>query len=220
MIIIAIISGTILAGIAYLLFVPIFIEANYLIGGKGRITVAFFPFRIRLKPGKKKAKTKSKPDRETLERQQLKKKKRKQAGFDFKDLFRTEYPTIKRVVVVAAKLIMGLVKVPNYRLRIELAGGLSEPDETGYLYGLVCSLRPILGRSIKLDYRPDFQGEELTGEIKGRVKIRIGSMAKELLLFLHRLPKLKLIKIYLKTRKGGKDGRQTDRPGVIHYERA
>jgi hypothetical protein len=218
MIIIAIIGGTILAGIAYLLFVPIFIEAVYTLGGKIRATISFFPFRFRLKSRAKKAKPK--PEKETLAKESLKKKKRKQAGFDFKDLFRTEYPTIKRVVVAVAKLIMGLVKAPNYRLRVELAGGLDEPDITGYLYGLVCALKPLLGRAIILEYRPDFQSETLSGEIKGRVIVRIGSVAKELLLFLHRLPKLKLIKIYLKTRKGGKDGRQTDRTGVIHYERA
>ena len=221
MIILAIIVGTILAVMTYLLFVPIFVEMAFPIGGdrKGYTVVSLFPFKFRIKSKLKKKKPK--PDTETLARKRLKKKQRRKSKVNFFDLFPDEYPTIKLVIITAVQLVKGIIKAPDsYYLNINLAGGLSEPDNTGYLYGLICSIKPILSEAIKIDFSPDFQSDSLTGKIKGRVIMRIGIMVKELLLFLWRLPKLKIIKIYLKTRKGGKDGRQTHRAGVIHYERA
>jgi hypothetical protein len=221
MIILAIIIGTILAVIAYLLFVPIFVETAIPIGGDGKshTVIILFPFKFRLKSKSKKEKLK--PDKEALAKKRLKKKQRPKSKISFFDLFPDEYPTIKRVIIEAVRLVKGIVKAPDsYYLQINLAGGLSEPDHTGYLYGVICSIKPLLSEAVKLDFRPDFQSESLTGEVKGRVIVRIGSVVKELLLFLWRLPKLKIIKIYLKTRKGGKNGRQTDRSGIIHYERA
>ncbi|MCJ7687479.1 MAG: hypothetical protein MUO68_24660, partial [Desulfobacteraceae bacterium] len=91
-----------------------------------------------------------------------------------------------------------------------LSGGLTEPHITGWFYGGVCAIQPMLGKSIRLFYSPDFTKESLNGKVRGRLAVRLYSIIKEVSIFIWRLPKLRLLRIYFKSRKGGMYGESTD----------
>jgi hypothetical protein len=220
-IILAVIAGTIIAVIMYLLFVPIFFRLSYKIDTLNfkQLEIRLFPLTIH--PGKSKGKDVAKMKRAKDKKEKKRKKKGRTYKITFIPLMQNEYATFKHVIIDVIRLISGIIKSPeNQSLRVELAGGLSAPDFTGYLYGAVCLIRPYLGKPVLLSFSPDFTSQSLRGEVSGELSIRIANLIKQVLLFLWRLPKLRLIKIYFNVKRGGKYGRQVERAAVVDYKRA
>ena len=125
-------------------------------------------------------------------------------------MIKDEWGTLRQVASVSVKFIHGIVISPDYYLNISLTGGLTEPHMTGWFYGGVCGIQPMLGKSIRLFYAPDFTKESLNGKVRGRLAVRLHCIIREVLIFIWRLPKLRLLKIYFKSRKGGMYGESTD----------
>ena len=208
MIIIITTTGIILAGLIYLLCVPVYFEIGYDIEHR-EIESCFFrlyPFSYRLRPrigsNKKSAKKKDQNKQKT--------KRKKRFRLNYMQLIKDDFKTLRQIAVNAMKFIRGIVISPDYYVNISLTGGLSEPHITGWLYGGVCAIHPMLGKSIRLFYAPDFTRESLSGRITGRLAVRLYSIMREMLIFFWRLPKLRLLQIYFKSKKGGPYGKSAD----------
>lgn len=103
----------------------------------------------------------------------------------------------------ALRLILGLVKsIRHLNLRVSLRGDFGEPDISGMIYGWSMALTPLLGDSASFFYRPNFAGEPLRAGVFGGFEFRIAVVLKELLIFIWRLPKLRMLKIYWRLKKG------------------
>jgi len=213
MIAIAIIIGVVLLLIIYLLLIPIACDVAYNIQNRRfkRLTVIIYPLLFsynakiekNLITDKKISEVSAQETKKTTI--SIKPPSNKSAnGWRYNLLL--EFDLVVEIVKLSFRLLKGILQAPSYRLNISLTGGLSEPDITGSLYGGVCAVSPLLGRFIRLNYLPDFAAQSLGGDITGQAIVRPYKLIKELLLFGWRLPKLRLIKVYLRGRKGGKHG--------------
>ena len=150
MIIIIATTGIILAGIIYLLSVPVYFEIGYNIEQR-ELESAFIklnPFSYRIKP-------KIGPDKKSAsqsDQEEQKTKKKKKIGIRCVQLIRDELETLRQVASNSVKFIQGIVISPDYYLNVSLTGGFKEPHITGWFYGSVCAIQPMLGKSIKLSY--------------------------------------------------------------------
>ena len=207
MIIIITTTGIILAGLIYLLCVPLYFEIGYDIEQREFESCSFklYPFTYRIRP--KTGRDKRLAKQNDQDKQKTKRKKRFRVNY--MELI-TDFTTLRQVASNAMKFIRGIVISPDYFLNVNLTGGFTEPHITGWFYGGVCAIQPILGNSIKFFYSPDFTKESLNGKITGRLAVRLYSIIREMLVFVWRLPKLRLLRIYLKSRKGGPYGESTD----------
>ena len=201
-------TGIILAGLIYLLCVPVYFEIGYDIEQRELESCSFklYPFSYRIKP-------KIGPDKKSSkqsDQEEQKTKKKKRLRVNCVQLIRDELGTLKQVVFNSVKFIRGILISPDYYLDVNLTGGFTEPHITGWFYGGVCGIQPMLGKSIRFFYAPDFTRESLIGKVRGRLAVCLYSIIREVLIFLWRLPKLRLLKIYFKSRKGGKYGESTD----------
>ena len=208
MIIIITTTGMILAVLIYLLCVPVYFEIGYDIEQRELESCSFklYPFSYRIKP-------KIVPDKRSArqsDQEEQKAKKKKRFRVNYVQLLRDELGTLRQVALNSAKFIRGIVISPDYYFNVNLTGGFTEPHITGWFYGGVCGIQPMLGKSIRLFYTPDFTKESLNGKITGRLAVRLYSIIREVLIFVWRLPKLRLLRIYLKSRKGGMYGKSTD----------
>ena len=200
-------TGIVLAGFIYLLCVPVHFEIGYDIEQREFENFFFklYPFSYRIRPkivsDKRSAKQSDQDKKKT--------KKKKRFRVNYMELI-TDLTTLRQVASNSVKFIRGVVIAPDYYLNVSLSGGLTEPHITGWFYGDVCAIRPMLGKSIRLFYAPDFTKESLNGKITGRLAVRLYSIIRELLIFVWRLPKLRLLQIYFKSRKGGPDGESID----------
>jgi hypothetical protein len=208
MIIIIATTGIILAGLIYLLCVTVYFEIGYNIEQReletGFIKLYPFSYRIRPKIGPNKRSARQ------SDQEKQKTKKKKNVGIRFVQLIRDDLRTLRQVASNSVKFIQGIVISPDYYLNVSLTGGFKEPHITGWFYGSVCAIQPMLGKSIRLFYVPDFTKESLNGKVRSRLAVRLYSIIREVLMFLWRLPKLRLLRIYFKSRKGGPYGESTD----------
>jgi hypothetical protein len=200
-------TGILLAGLIYLLCVPVYFEIGYDIEQKEFESCFFklYPFTYRIRP-------KVGPDKRSARQNgqgKQKTKRKKRFRVNFIQLI-TDFATLRQVASNAVKFIQGIVIAPDYHLNVNLTGGFAEPHITGWFYGSVCAIHPMLGKSIRLFYAPDFTKESLNGKITGRLAVRLYSIIREVLIFVWRLPKLRLLKIYFKSRRGGRYGESTD----------
>jgi len=196
------------AGLIYLLCVPVYFEIGYDIEQREIESCSFklYPFTYRIRP-------KIGPDKRSAgqsDQEEQKTKRKKRFRVNYMQLIRDDLAMLRQVASNAVKFIQGIVISPDYYLNVNLAGGFTEPHITGWLYGGVCGIQPMLGKSIRLFYAPDFTKESLNGKVRGRLAVRLYSIIREVLIFLWRLPKLRLLRIYFKSRKGGMYGESTD----------
>jgi len=201
-------TGIILAGLIYLLCVPVYFEIGYDIDQRELEScfIKLYPFSYRIKP-------KIGPDKRSAKQSdqgEQKTKRKKRFRISYVQLIRDELGTLRQVASNAVKFMQRIVISPDYYLNVSLTGGFTEPHITGWFYGSVCGIQPMLGKSIRLFYAPDFTKESLNGKVRGRLAVRLYSIIREVLMFLWRLPKLRLLRIYFKSRKGGKYGESTD----------
>jgi hypothetical protein len=208
MIIIIATTGVISACVIYLLCVPVYFEIGYDIEQREfeNFSLQLYPFSYRIRPESRRDK---RSDRQSDQEEQ-KKRKIKKIGIRFVQLIKDDLRTLRQVAFSSAKFIRGIVISPDYDLNISLTGGFAEPHITGWFYGGVCGIQPMLDKSIRLFYAPDFTKESLNGKVRGRLAVRLYSIIREVVIFLWKLPKLRLLRIYLKSRKGGKYGESTD----------
>jgi hypothetical protein len=199
MTIIITISGMILAGLLYLLFVPVYFQIGYNIEKRAVETgfIKMYPFTYRIGRNPKRSKT--------LFRhgvQKGKKEKNKIAAMiHFFRLLQNELETWRHVGLNAVRFIRRIIVSSDCRFNISLFGGFTEPHLTGYLYGSLCAIQPALHKSIDICYQPNFEGESFGGEVRGRLTVHIYSILRETLVFLWGLPKMKLLKTYFKQKK-------------------
>jgi hypothetical protein len=207
MFIISIILAVIFILFAYLLFMPITLRLNILIDEKVSTVsaVKMFPFERKFVLGQpKKEKKVEKPEK--IEKVAAKvgeiSEKKPKKKFKFSKLSRTDLAIIFDLLGETLKLIGRLLKAPHYFLRADIAGGAPEPDITGELYGAYHAIRPILPSSIMIVYNPDFAAEKFKGTVEMGLVIRIFRLIWETLVFIIRLPIIRLIKLYRKLKKG------------------
>ncbi len=199
MTIIITISGMILAGLLYLLFVPVYFQIGYNIEKRsfetGSIKMYPFTYRIGRKPKGSKATFRHGDQKEKKEKNKI------AATIHFIQLLQNELGTWRHVGLNAVSLIRRIIVSSDCRFNITLFGGFTEPHLTGYLYGSLCAIQPMLRKSIDVCYQPDFEGRSFGGEVRGRLTVHIYSVLRETLVFLWGLPKMKLLKTYFKLKK-------------------
>jgi len=159
MIIIITTTGIILAVLIYLLCVPLYFEIGYDIEQREFESCFFklYPFSYRIRP-------KIGPDKRSArdnDQDKQKTKRKKRFRVNYMQLI-TDFTTLRQVASNAVKFIQGIVISPDYYLNVNLTGGFTEPHITGWFYGGVCAIHPMLGKSIRLFYAPDFTKESLT----------------------------------------------------------
>ena len=185
----------------YLLFMPLSVNLYYAIDEKTlrKSSIKLFPFEYHFKDEKRE---KEKPKKLKTKKPKVKKPRRKKVNVP--NLIQSEYKTFKVVLIDAAKLIVGLIKAPHVEdFSVALNGSFAGPDMTGMLYGGVMAVRSVLPNKGLLTFNPDFQADKLGGYVKAVAAIRLYEIVKQLLLFIWRLPKLHLIKLYFRLKKGG-----------------
>ncbi len=132
-----------------------------------------------------------------------KEKKSIWAKHDFLQILIDEFDTLRNIITIFLQFITGIFKSPdrNY-LNVSISGGLSSPDITGMFSGLIESFHPLMGESISIVYHPDFCADSIKGDISIGIVVRINRLLKEILFFICRIPKIKIIQIYHKSKKG------------------
>jgi len=185
----------------YLLLVSINLQYAYSLTNRtGILNISFFPFKL-----KNQLHPKKKPEPETSKDISLKKKTSDhKRQFDWRILI-DEFEILKLLLVRALELLPRLARFPDrYYLNISLKGGFDAPDVTGYIYGGVNALKPQLAKIGIIEFKPDFNANQIVGTIGAGVELRIVILVKELLIFIWKLPKLKTINFIRKLRKGNK----------------
>ena len=181
--ILVIIAALVAAAIAYILLSPIYIYINYDFSGKNLMSagIRLYPFDYKFKVGQKKE-TQAKAKK--FKAAAIGKKQPKKRGIDFVSLIIDELDMLRDILVNLFALIIGLAKSPDrYFAHINLGGGLGTPDLTGQFYGGLQMIRPALGNSVTIIYRPDFLAESLTGQATVGLVVRIYNILKELFFF-------------------------------------
>ena len=193
--------------LGYILFSPIaiYFALNFDDGFSGFAGVRLFPFAHKFLK-----ETKRKPVRTKGIKIQLKKLGTEQGRKTFRKVVEVfhisldEWEILPKITINLLRLFRGILKSPDqYYLKISMAGGLGPPDLTGQLYGTVLSVRPVLGRSVSLDYRPDYLADNLSGEVVAGATVRAYRLLSEMIIFAWRLPKIRMIRIYHRLKKGG-----------------
>lgn len=188
--------------VAYVLFVPILFRIQFVYDGNLNKNLGFrvFPF-AEFKLAFKRKTTKSISQNHYF--QTLPAKKRKLTSFIH--FIMADIDLFKKLLFESIRFFWRLTRVPEQRqLQLSLAGGLDSPHLTGQIYGLVCAAQAVLPESISIDYKPDFLGERLIGDIALGCKFRLAAFIKEIIIFIIKLPKIRLIKLAVKFRKEGK----------------
>ncbi len=187
---------------AYLLFTPISIRLDIKIdesvAAVPELRIFPFKYRIRVKPS----------GEEHIEPEKEKRigKAKEKGRLDFSRLNRADMTIIFKTLVEILRFFGRTIKAPQYFLKAEIAGGASEPDITGELYGAYQALRFALPGAVSVSYSPDFTAEKFSGRVEIGLAFRISRILRETLVFIFRLPVIKLIKLYRKLRIGGKNG--------------
>jgi len=196
MIILIAVTGLILTGFIYLLCVPVHFEIEYNIEKTSLESgvIRLYPFTYRIRPGKQ------------SEQKKQKTKKRMKIWIRHIQLMRDESGTLRQVVRNAVRFIHRIVISSECHLNAYLTGGFNEPHITGCFYGGVCAIQPMFDKSLEIFYTPDFTKDSLYGKVTGCLVVRLYGVIREILIFVWRVPVLRLLKIYFKLRKGGSDG--------------
>jgi hypothetical protein len=218
--------GILLTVLAYVLFMPITVNFSLIIAEKTSVysAVKMFPFRFTLHPrpektpeelaaqeAREKRKQAAREAKEKRKKEKKKEEKELQFGekkkFNFSAMNRSDIGLLLGVVGEAFRLVGRLFRAPEYYLVANIAGGTEYPDVTGHLYGAYHAVRPNLPEAMRINYMPDYIAGRFSGNISGGLVVTIFGIIREIIVFIFRIPKIKLIKLYRKLRKGRKDGK-------------
>ena len=187
----------------YFLLIPVSLSLSYNTEGKRSIgRIKFFPFVYRFAFDKEKREAKKKKavkDKIIKKKQKVGKKK-----IPVWQVLLYEYDTTIAVTVDFFRFAGRLLKsTERYTLDVSLKGGMGSPDLTGQLFGVLQSVEPMLGKSVRIAYQPDFLSESINVKVNvtAGVRIRTYNILKEVLIFAWELPKLKIIKIVRRLKK-------------------
>lgn len=116
-----------------------------------------------------------------------------------------EHLLIRQLVALFADSVKKVLVLPErYYLDVDLTGGFQSPDITGQVYGLVQVGRSIPSDALSLAYDPDFTADRIQGTITIGSVLKAYKLIILLIIIAWRLPKIKLIKMYRKFKKGGR----------------
>lgn len=183
----------------YVLFTPIAFEAGNELGGEQITIIRFkiFPFGFIRLGGREKAEKKKGDDKPAKKTG----KKSKNGGL-FSYLF-TDFEMIKQIATELIRFCFRILGCPyEHHFRLSLTGGLKEPHLTGQLFGAICAVNPILPKSIRLEFEPDFADEILRANYQIGLKFYLAAVFYELFRLLFRLPLIKIAKMIWSRRKG------------------
>jgi hypothetical protein len=189
---------------AYILFIPISISVDINIEEKVSTIsgIRAFPFEHKFTPGKPKRLRQSKKERPSKNKEterlsqvdsQINGKK-----LDYSRISLVDIGVFFETISELFRFLGRLFRIPDYNLSAELTGGFPEPDNTGQLYGFYQALRPVFPGGVSVEFQPDFLSERIEGRVNLRLIMRLFNLLKEILIFIFRLPIIRLIKIYRK----------------------
>ena len=191
-------------GLVLLAPVSVFLALDFDRRPSVAVGVHFLIFKHLFFPKKKKETVKAAPEKERTRKDR--RVKRGQASD--KSVLRhlatltRERETIGQTVATLAGFARKLaLSADRYYIEMNLSGGLGAPDLTGQFYGLVQACRTIPSDSLSLYFHPNFIENELRGTIIAGTVFRINKILFQLMVFVWRLPIIKLIKLYRNYRK-------------------
>ena len=198
MIIIAII-GMILAGLIYLLYVPVHLKIGYNIERNSLESgvIKLYPFTYRIRP----TSSQDLMSKKQHEQEEQNKKNKIKMSVRYIQLMRTEPEMLKQAAFNSVRFIHRIVIMPHCHLNACITGGFSEPNITGFFYGGLCAIQPMAGESLNISYTPDFTKDALCGKVTACLVVRLIGIIREILVFIWRLPVLRLLKFYFKQRR-------------------
>jgi hypothetical protein len=201
--------GVILAAVTYVLFIPVTVHFNVLIEEKvtAYSAVKAFPFRRLLYPRSPQFEKTPKPPKKKRGKPEEKSRFGRKKRFDFSALSRSDIGMLSGVAGEIFKLLGRLLKVPDYYLIANLSGGTEEPDVTGQLYGAYHAIRFNLPSAIRINYIPDYLAGRIQGNISCGLVVTVYGLIKEFVIFIFRLPKIRLFKLYRKLKARRKNGK-------------
>ena len=185
---------------AYILFIPIRLNL-YLAYNENLIatsTIAIFPFRRNFGGEKKNIEKKPKPEKKVKTGDKPKKPSRK---LHYSRIDRLDRQIIYQTFREAFRFVDRLIQSPDYYLHANITGGTEEPDVTGQLFGAYMAVRPMFPQGVAIQYRPDFLMERFSGELNLGLSVRVYDIVREIIVFLYRIPKIKLFKLYRKLKR-------------------
>ncbi len=188
--------------LSYLLFTPVSIRLAIKFDESVAAVpeLRIFPFKYKIR------KTPSGEEPEEPTKEKRVKTAKVKGGLDFSRLNRADMSIIFKLLMEILRYLGRSVKAPKYFLKAEIAGGAAEPDVTGELYGAYQALRYVLPSAVSVSYSPDFTAEKFSGRVEVGLAFRLSRILRETLVFVFRLPIIKLIRLYRKLRIGGKNG--------------
>jgi len=190
--------------LAYILFVPIRLNLHLAYNESlvATSTFAFFPFKRTFISGTKTDKKLGELDKELdIKPETPAEPKKPGKKLDFSKIDRFDRQIIYKSIKEAFRFIVRLFRAPDYCLQAEIVGGTEEPDVTGQLFGAYMAVRPILPQGVVVRYQPDFLMERFRGELNLGLSVRVYDIVREITVFLYRIPKIKLFKLYRKLKK-------------------
>jgi hypothetical protein len=190
--------------LAYILFVPIRLNLRLVYNESfiATSTFAFFPF-TRTFTGETGTVNKPSPIEEiSVEKPDAPPKPPKPGKkLDYSRINKLDRQIIYQTIKEAFRFVGKLLRAPDYYLQVNVVGGTEEPDVTGQLFGAYMAVRPMLPQSITIQYRPDFLMERFRGELNLGLSVRVYDIVREITVFLYRIPKIKLFKLYKKLKR-------------------
>ena len=130
-------------------------------------------------------------------------------NIDFAFLLFSEYAAVKQILYFCFRFIKTLTVSKHHHIYMFLKGGFGSPDITGAVLGAIETVRPAFGKNTRIVYYPDMISPSINVKINAQSKIRIYSLLMETLPIIFRLPVLKIVRIFIKIKKGEYDVRTT-----------
>jgi len=172
----------------YILLVPVIVSLKVDSTFSPELKIKFYPFTFRIvKTARNGSKTRGQ--------------------IDFARLFFAEYQTANRILVDLWKFIKALFKSKHHHLTITLRGGFGAPDFTGCVCGMIEAIKPAFGNRVTIVYYPDMVSEALNCDLHTHAVVRMYRVFAETLILILRLPSVKIVKIFIKIRKGDYNAR-------------
>jgi hypothetical protein len=97
----------------------------------------------------------------------------------------------------------------HHYITISLQGGFGSPDITGIVLGAIETVKPAFGKNATIVYYPDMTAQSININLNAQSKVRIYSLLAETLPLIFSVPMLKIVRIFIKIKKGEYNARAT-----------
>ncbi len=173
---------------AYILLIPVVITFSLDSSLSRNLRIEIFPFKLRIEKLRK-----------TVELKKI----------DFAFLLLSEYAAVKQILYFCFRFIKTLTVSKHHYIYMSLKGGFGSPDITGVVLGAIETVRPAFGKNTRIVYYPDMISPSINVKLNAQSKICIYYLLLETLPLIFRLPVLKIVRIFIKIKKGEYDVRTT-----------